>query len=81
MSKKKRTKLEVELLSQFMHGMVHAYGDCLDDATHRATCCFLADQDEAAKLFRDQLKSFRMRASEANSRLCDLFLESSQCTK
>ena len=73
--KKKRTPAEIELLIASEHGRIEVWDNCLHDATDRATNCFLADQDEAAYLFRDQLRRLRLRSSEACGRLCDLLLE------
>jgi hypothetical protein len=73
--KKKRIYEEVDHLVKVQEGAVAMIRECLDDAAERATLCFLADQDEAAYLFRDQLKRFRRLSEEANSLLCDLLLE------
>ena len=70
-----RSRVKLDRLIDIERAQGEVWDDCITDAADRATNCFLADQDEAAKMFRDQLRYFRRMTKESSGRVCDLLLE------
>ena len=70
-----RTRVALERLIDIEKARGEVWDTCLIDAADRASNCFLANQDDAAKMFRDQLNFFRQRTKESSGHVCDLLLE------
>ena len=71
----KRSRIKIDRLIDIERAKGEVWDECLIDAADRSTNCFLSDQDESAKLFRDQLRFFRRMSKESSGRVCDLLLE------